>query len=96
MRGNGKSPQLFCGPSIVYSVAAMAMESDLDLMQRIRSGDAASFETLLGRYRVPLVSYLYRMVRDAALAEDLAQEVILRVYKARERYQPETRAIFPQ
>lgn len=69
----------------------MAMESDLDLMQRIRSGDAASFETLLRRYRVPLVSYLFRMVRDTALAEDLAQEVFLRVYKARERYQPEAR-----
>jgi RNA polymerase sigma-70 factor (ECF subfamily) len=69
----------------------MAMESDLDLMQRIRSGDAASFETLLRRYRVPLVSYCCRMVRDPALAEDLAQEVFLRVYKARERYQPEAR-----
>lgn len=69
----------------------MAMESDLDLMQRIRSGDAASFETLLRRYRVPLVSYFCRMVRDPAWAEDLAQEVFLRVYKARERYQPEAR-----
>jgi RNA polymerase sigma-70 factor, ECF subfamily len=69
----------------------MAMQSDLELMQRIRSGDTASFETLLRRYRVPLVGYLYRMVRDPALAEDLAQEVFLRVYKARERYQPEAR-----
>jgi RNA polymerase sigma-70 factor (ECF subfamily) len=69
----------------------MAMESDLELMQRIRSGDAASFETLLRRYRLPLVAYFHRMVRDPALAEDLAQEVFLRVYKARERYQPEAR-----
>jgi RNA polymerase sigma-70 factor, ECF subfamily len=69
----------------------MAMESDLDLMLRVRAGDAASFETLLRRYRLPLVSYFHRMVRDQALAEDLAQEAFLRIYKVRERYQPEAR-----
>ena len=52
---------------------------------------AASFEILLRRYRLPLVSYFRRMVRDQGLAEDLAQEVFLRVYKSRERYQPEAR-----
>jgi len=69
----------------------MAMETDLELMLRVREGDAQSFEELLRRYRVPLVSYFYRMLRDRALAEDLAQEVFLRVYKARERYQPDAR-----
>ena len=69
----------------------MAIQSDLELMLRIKDGDAASFEVLLLRYRIPLVSFLHRMVRDRALAEDLAQEVFLRVYQARERYQPEAR-----
>ncbi|MGO8788177.1 MAG: RNA polymerase sigma factor [Terriglobia bacterium] len=69
----------------------MAIETDLDLMLRVRQGDAASFEILLRRYRVPLVGYFCRMVRDRGLAEDLAQEVFLRVYKSRERYQPEAR-----
>jgi RNA polymerase sigma-70 factor (ECF subfamily) len=69
----------------------MAMESDLELMLRVRAGDAASFEALLRRYRLPLVSFFNRMVRDQALAEDLAQEAFLRVYRARERYQPEAR-----
>jgi RNA polymerase sigma-70 factor, ECF subfamily len=69
----------------------MAIESDLDLMLRVRGGDSASFEILLRRYRLPLVSYFCRMVRDHGLAEDLAQEVFLRVYKSRERYQPEAR-----
>ncbi len=69
----------------------MAMESDLDLMLRVRRGDAESFGELLRRYRRPLVSFFARMVRDRALAEDLAQEVFLRVYKSRERYQPEAR-----
>jgi RNA polymerase sigma-70 factor (ECF subfamily) len=69
----------------------MAIATDLDLMLRVRDGDAASFEILLRRYRLPLVSYFRRMVRDQALAEDLAQEVFLRVYKSRERYQPDAR-----
>ena len=84
-------PQLFRGQSVEHSVATMAIQSDLELMLRIKDGDAASFEVLLLRYRIPLVSFLHRMVRDRALAEDLAQEVFLRVYQARERYQPEAR-----
>ena len=67
------------------------METDLELMLRVRGGDAESFGELLRRYRAPLVSFFARMVRDRALAEDLAQEVFLRVYKSRERYQPEAR-----
>ena len=69
----------------------MAIDSDLELMLRVRSGDDESFELLLNRHRRPLISYFCRMVRDQALAEDLAQEVFLRVYQARERYQPEAR-----
>jgi RNA polymerase sigma-70 factor, ECF subfamily len=84
-------PQLLGDPSVVYNVATMAIESDLELMLRVRDGDSASFEVLLRRHRVPLVSFFRRMVRDQSLAEDLAQEVFLRVYKSRERYQPEAR-----
>ena len=40
------------------------------------------------KYRTPLVNFLYRMVRDSATAEDLAQEVFLRVYRARKQYTP--------
>jgi RNA polymerase sigma-70 factor (ECF subfamily) len=43
---------------------------------------------LLQKYRSPLVNFLYRMVRDTATAEDLAQEVFLRVYRARKQYSP--------
>lgn len=69
----------------------MAIDSDLELMLRVSRGDADSFGVLLNRHRGPLLSYFIRMVRDPALAEDLAQEVFLRVYQARERYQPEAR-----
>lgn len=69
----------------------MAIDSDLELMLRVSRGDGDSFGVLLNRHRGPLLSYFVRMVRDRALAEDLAQEAFLRVYQARERYQPEAR-----
>lgn len=62
--------------------------SDVQLMLDVKAGDSASFDLLLRKYRSPLVGFLYRMVRDAATAEDLAQEVFLRVYRARKRYSP--------
>ncbi len=62
--------------------------SDVQLMLDVKAGDAQSFELLLQRYRTPLVNFLYRMVRDREQAEDLAQEVFLRVYRAREEYVP--------
>jgi RNA polymerase sigma-70 factor (ECF subfamily) len=69
----------------------MVVDSDLELMLRVREGDASSFDELLRRYRTPLVKYFCRMLRDEALAEDLAQEAFLRVYNARHRYRPDAR-----
>ena len=62
--------------------------SDVQLMLEVKAGDALSFDLLLQRYRTPVVSFLRRMVRDVATAEDLAQEVFLRVYRARQKYAP--------
>ena len=62
--------------------------SDVQLMLDVKAGDTTSFELLLQRYRGPLVNFLFRMVRDREQAEDLAQEVFLRVYRAREDYVP--------
>ncbi len=56
-------------------------------MLDVKAGDEASFELLLQKYRMPLVNFLHRMVRDVATAEDLAQEVFLRVYRARKKYE---------
>ena len=68
-------------------VEAMA-RTDVQLMLDVKAGDEKSFELLLRRYRTPLVNFLYRMVRDTGVAEDLAQEVFLRVYRARKDYAP--------
>ena len=62
--------------------------SDVQLMLDVKAGDEASFNLLLQKYRTPLVNFLYRMVRDSGTAEDLAQEVFLRVYRARKQYSP--------
>jgi RNA polymerase sigma-70 factor, ECF subfamily len=62
--------------------------TDVQLMLDVKAGDEQSFELLLRKYRTPLVNFLYRMVRDSAIAEDLAQEVFLRVYRARREYAP--------
>lgn len=64
------------------------VRSDVQLMLGVKQGDEASFELLLQRYRRPLCHFLNRMVRDAAQAEDLAQEVFIRVYRARRDYEP--------
>jgi RNA polymerase sigma factor (sigma-70 family) len=55
-------------------------------MLDVKAGDTASFDVLLQKYRTPLVNFLYRMHRDTATAEDLAQEVFLRIYRARKDY----------
>jgi RNA polymerase sigma-70 factor, ECF subfamily len=62
--------------------------SDVQLMLDVKAGDESSFDFLLVKYRLPLVNFLYRMVRNRATAEDLAQEVFLRVYRARKEYIP--------
>ena len=68
-------------------VEAMA-RTDVQLMLDVKAGDERSFELLLRKYRAPLVNFLYRMVHDTGLAEDLAQEVFFRVYRARNDYAP--------
>ncbi len=60
--------------------------NDTELMLRVKSGDETSFAGLLSRHRDPIVSFLYRMVHNAAIAEELSQDVFLRVYRARESY----------
>jgi RNA polymerase sigma-70 factor, ECF subfamily len=62
--------------------------TDVQLMLDVKSGDEQSFALLLHRYRTPLVNFLYRMVRNREQAEDLAQEVFIRVYRARADYVP--------
>ena len=79
--------QLYGTAGVRYNVEAMT-RSDVQLMLDVKAGDEASFNLLLQKYRTPLVNFLYRMVRNRGTAEDLAQEVCLRAYRARKQYSP--------
>ena len=68
--------------------AAVALDCDVELMLRVKDGDAVSFATLLHKHRAPVIHFLYRMVQSHAVAEELAQEAFLRVYRARATYEP--------
>lgn len=65
-----------------------ALDCDTQLMIRVKQGDGASFGVLLEKHRSPVIHFLYRMVQNQAVAEELAQEVFLRVYRSRSTYEP--------
>jgi RNA polymerase sigma-70 factor (ECF subfamily) len=60
-------------------------------MLRVAAGDEAGFNYLAVKYHRPMIHFLYRMVGNHAIAEELAQEVFLRVYRARSSYRAEAR-----
>src|SRR5438874_1727696 len=61
--------------------------TDAEVMLRAKAGDESAFEFLVQKYRKPMVNFMYRMTHNSAVAEDLAQEVFLRVYRSRESYE---------
>lgn len=63
-------------------------DPDVRLMLQVRDNDAQAFEELMLRYQNRVLSLLTHLVGSRDLAEDLAQEVFLRVYRARKRYVP--------
>src|SRR5271169_6073660 len=67
---------------------ASALDLDAQLMLRVKDGDEHSFGVLLEKHRNPVIYFVYRMVQDRAVAEELSQEVFLRVYRSRGSYEP--------
>jgi len=68
--------------------AAATLDYDAELMLRVKDGDGISFGLLLDKHRAPVVHFLYRLVQEQPVAEELAQEVFLRVYRSRSSYEP--------
>ncbi|MBI3546093.1 MAG: RNA polymerase sigma factor [Gammaproteobacteria bacterium] len=64
----------------------MDQAADEDLMNRYRDGDARAFELLYARHKGPLYRYLLRQCGVAALAEELFQDVWMKLINARSRY----------
>jgi RNA polymerase sigma-70 factor (ECF subfamily) len=65
-----------------------AEDPEVGLMLRVRGGDGAAFDELVRRYRLRVFGRFCRWLGDRAEAEDLTQDVFLRVYRYRDRYQP--------
>jgi len=72
----------------MWIVAEWALDPDTALMLKVSAGDEPSFAALLERNRASVIRHLYRLVRNRAIAEELAQDVFLRVYRSRVTYQP--------
>jgi RNA polymerase sigma-70 factor (ECF subfamily) len=65
--------------------------SDAAVMLRVAAGDEEGFSYLAGKYHRPILHFLFRMVHNEAIAEELTQEVFLRVYRSRESYRAEAK-----
>jgi RNA polymerase sigma-70 factor (ECF subfamily) len=65
--------------------------ADEELMLAYRDGDAAAFDSLYRRHRAPLFRFVLRGVKERAVAEELYQEIWIRVIEARSRYSPQAR-----
>ena len=59
-----------------------AETSDLALVERVQRGDRAAFDVLVLRYQHKVLKLVMRYIRDAAEAEDVAQEAFIKAYRA--------------
>jgi RNA polymerase sigma-70 factor (ECF subfamily) len=66
-------------------------DADAQLMLRFKDGDTVAFDRLFARYTPVIINFAYRFVRDRQVAEELAQEVFLRVYEGAAKYRVQSR-----
>jgi len=65
--------------------------TDAEIMLRVRDGEEAGYDILIQKYRKPIINFMFRMVHNQAMAEELAQETFLRVYRSRQTYRAEAK-----
>ena len=73
------------------AMGAHAEDGDAEVMLRLKAGELECFDILLNKYRRQIIHFMYRMVHNQAVAEEMAQEVFLRVYRSRETYRAEAK-----
>jgi RNA polymerase sigma-70 factor (ECF subfamily) len=78
-------------PSVAQGSTHFPEMEDSAIMLELRDGNMSGFDFLIQKYRRPIVNFMYRMVHNQAIAEELAQEVFLRVYRSRQTYRAEAR-----
>jgi RNA polymerase sigma-70 factor, ECF subfamily len=69
----------------------LAALSDSEIMLRVKTGDDSAFDYLVLKFRRSIIGFMYRMARNQSVAEELAQEVFLRVYRSRQGYAAEAK-----
>jgi len=81
------------GEAGVHLAAPVSYEAmvDADVMLRVKDGDDAAFEYLVTKFRRPMLSFMFRMAHNSAVAEELVQEIFLRVYRSRATYNAEAK-----
>ena len=71
--------------------AGALMNSTQELVARVRSGDEEAFRLIFDRYSRPVLSFIYDMVGDRSLAEDLAQETFVRAFRGLDSLREESK-----
>jgi len=71
--------------------AGTLMNSSVDLVTRVCQGDAEAFRLIFERYSRPVISFIYDMVNDRGLAEELTQETFVRAFRAIHTMRAETK-----
>ncbi len=66
-------------------------DPDVRLMLRVRADEPGAFEELVEQFQHRLIAVMHHLIGDATESEDLAQEVFLRVYRARQKYRPRSK-----
>jgi RNA polymerase sigma-70 factor (ECF subfamily) len=66
-------------------------DPDVELMRKFQRGDISAFERLIRKYQRPLINFAYRFLHDQNEAEDVAQEIFLRIYSSAKKYRPTAR-----
>jgi RNA polymerase sigma-70 factor (ECF subfamily) len=77
----------FDAPQPALALGVPGTDGDAEVMLRVKAGDEDAFGYLVQKYRRAMVHFMFRTTRTQAAAEDLAQEVFLRVYRSRQSYE---------
>ena len=85
---SASSPDATTNSVVGSDVGLDSAASDVAAMLRVKTGDESAFSYLIQKYRRPMVGFLYRLCHNPSTAEELAQEVFLRVYRSRATYEP--------
>ena len=83
-QGRGPGEQLSGSSDVESSV-------DTQLMLKVRKGDQSAFKRLYEKFKGPIMSYVFTLGRNQAAAEEISQDVFLKLYRVRETYRPEAK-----